>query len=281
MKKVILAVLLALCAFVFVACGSSQERFDSPESADALKSAQPSQTATPEPAPSATPYDFDTGDYDPTSEEGLSGLEEEEEESLEVVIPVATPVSVNSEFAGQSPLVIDPINKPTPSPVPAVAYEKDDFAVYDATRLRISFEAPAGWDVDDSIADTYLLTNPDERMLYRAQLMLTARGVSNAYNQSALQREVNAVLDVLKSGYTHFSPSNFGSRTLLSVNGVYKDFTATIKDTEIQVWGRVHAVYHAASKTLIVLRLTAPLEYKGLYKDTVYPKFRSTLKFTR
>lgn len=281
MKKVILAVLLALCAFVFAACGSSQEHFDSPENADALKATAPAQSATATPTPYVTPYDYDTGDYDPTQEEGISGLPDDEEEPVEVVIPAATPVSVNSEFAGQPPLQIDPINKPTPTPVPTVEYAESDFTVYDATRLRISFEAPAGWDVDESIADSYIITNPDERLSYKPQLMLTARGVSSSYNQSALQREVNAVLEALKSDYTNFSPSSFGSRTLLSASGAYKDFTATIKGTDIQIWGRVQAVYHANSKTLIVLRLTAPLEYKALYKDTVYPRFRKTLKFTR
>ena len=285
MKKTVLAVVLALCVFALAACGGSQqEHFDTADNVNEIKaSASTPQPATPTPTPAPTPYDFDTGDYDPTSEEGLSGLtpEEEAEESFEVVIPAATPVSINSEYAGEPPMVIDPIDKPTPSPVPSITYANDDFAVYDATRLRVSFEAPAGWDVDDSISDTYMVTNPDSQMSFQGYLMLTVRGVSDSYGKSALQREVNAVLEALKSGYTNFSPSNFGSRTLLSVSGEYKDFTATIKGTEIQVWGRVQAVYHSASKSLIVLRVVAPLEYKSLYKDTIYPQFRKTLKFTR
>ena len=35
------------------------------------------------------------------------------------------------------------------------------------------------------------------------------------------------------------------------------------------------------NKTLVVVRMTAPLEYRNVYKNTVYPKFRETVKFTR
>ena len=281
MKKTVLAVLMALCIVALAACGGSQqEHFDTADNPVALVSPETPVPATPTPAPVP---DFDTGEYDPASEEGLSGLTAEEEaaESVEVVIPAATPVSINSEYAGEPPMVIDPIDKPTPSPVPSVTYADSDFAVYDATRMRVSFEAPAGWDVDDSISDTYLLTNPDARMQFRGYLMLTVRGVSDSYSKSALQREVNAVLEALKGDLSDFSPSNFGSRTLMSVSGEYKDFTATLKGTETRIWGRVQAVYHSASKSLIVLRVVAPQEYKALYKDTIYPRLRKTLKFTR
>ena len=281
MKKSVLAVLMALCVVALAACGGSQqEHFDTADNPVALVSPETPVPATPTPAPVP---DFDTGEYDPASEEGLSGLTAEEEaaESVEVVIPAATPVSINSEYAGEPPMVIDPIDKPTPSPVPSVTYADSDFAVYDATRMRVSFEAPAGWDVDDSISDTYLLTNPDARMQFRGYLMLTVRGVSDSYSKSALQREVNAVLEALKGDLSDFSPSNFGSRTLMSVSGEYKDFTATLKGTETRIWGRVQAVYHSASKSLIVLRVVAPQEYKALYKDTIYPRLRKTLKFTR
>ena len=283
MKKTVLAVLMALCVFALAACGGSQqEHFDTADNPVALAAQETPRPATPTPTSAPVP-DFDTGDYDPASEEGLSGLSPEEEaaESLEVVTPAATPVSINSEYAGEPPMVIDPIDKPTPSPVPSVTYENSDFTVYDATRLRVSFEAPAGWAVDDSISDTYLLTNPDDRMQFKGYLMLTVRGVSDSYGKNALQREVNAVLEVLKGDLSNFSPSSFGSRTLMSVSGEYKDFTATLKGTEIKIWGRVQAVYHSASKSLIVLRVLAPQEYKALYKDTIYPHFRKTLKFTR
>ena len=72
MKKTVLAVLMALCVVALAACGGSQqEHFDTADNPVALVSPETPVPATPTPAPVP---DFDTGDYDPASEEGLSGL---------------------------------------------------------------------------------------------------------------------------------------------------------------------------------------------------------------
>ena len=53
----------------------------------------------------------------------------------------------------------------------------------------------------------------------------------------------------------------------------------SVKGTDIEVWGRIHAV--CVNRSLVVVRVTGPREYRALYKDTIYPKFRSTVRFTR
>ena len=284
MKKAMLMLLLGLCVLALAACDSAtEEHFSLANSAsDYQPAALPS--TSPEPAIAAvnTGYDFDTGDYDPASEEDFSDFEEPEEPEPTMIltpVPTSTPVVINSQYAGATPLVIDPIDKPSPSPAPSVTYGEGSFATYDATRLRISFEAPAGWDVDDTVNDSYIISNPDARMSFPAQLMVTSRAVSTSYSVNDLKREVLNVAKTIKSEYTKFNQSNTAERTLFDAKGVYLDFDALIKGTEIKVWGRIHAVY--VNKTLVVVRLTAPYDYKTLYKDTVYRHFRNTLKFSR
>ena len=69
------------------------------------------------------------------------------------------------------------------------------------------------------------------------------------------------------------------SRTLLDKNGIYADYTGVEKTTGAAVWGRVHAV--CVNKTLYILEMCTPQVYKEQYKDTVYSRFRRTVKITR
>ena len=47
----------------------------------------------------------------------------------------------------------------------------------------------------------------------------------------------------------------------------------------MKVWGRVHAV--TVNKTLVVVTVITPYEYRENYKDILYGKFRHTVKFTK
>ena len=184
---------------------------------------------------------------------------------------------LTSEYAGATPVVLDPIDKPTATPAPAISIK--EFQTYDATKLRLSFEGPVNWEADDLLSDTFILTNPDTSMSYQAQLMVTARAVASEYGENDLKKEVKAVINALKGDFVNMSTTNTASRTLFDKKGIYEDFTATVKGTDIKVWGRVHAV--TVNKTLVVMRLIAPNEYSRTYKDTVYSKFRHTVKFIK
>ena len=286
MKTRIALTLTALVlVFALAACAPKQEAaVDSPRfETAAVKAAAPSATPAVVTVPQTGTVNWD--DY----ADVIAAEEDFDEELAEVYTVSAAPVSAGAgtaatavpesgfTYAGATPLVIDPIDKPTPTPVPAMSFS--EYATYDATKLRLSFEAPKGWDVDDSLSDTYVLTNPDNRFPYQAQLMVTARAVSSEYGVNDLKKEVLAVVNNLKSEFTGFSKTNTANRTLFDKNGVYIDFDGTIKGTEYRVWGRVHAV--TVNKTLVVVRVTAPYEYARTYKDGVYSRFRKTVKFTK
>ncbi len=275
MKKIILTVLMVLCLVALCACqGGEQERFDVVTSKDQLATQRPAaqaQTVVGDPG-----YDFDTGDYDPASEENW------DEASSPVTVYEQAPETnqapeAASAYPGATPVVLDPIDKPTPTPAPAISIT--EYQVYDATRLRLSFEGPVGWTIDDTRTDSYTITNPDSRASYPAQLTVTTKAVAAEYTQNDLKKEVKTQLNTLKADYTGFSPTNTATRTLFDKTGVYADFSGVLKDTDVKVWGRVHAI--TVNKTLVVLTITAPYEYRETYKDTLYSKFRHTVKFTK
>jgi len=181
---------------------------------------------------------------------------------------------IQSEYAGATPVIIDPIDKPTPTPLPVLSFS---FVTYEAASLHLTFEGPSGWTVDDTIADTYRLTNPDPSMDYAATLVVRAVPVNKAYSKSELTREVKGMLDTLASGQmTSFEPSNTAERSFLGTTGVYANYTATDAETGAKVAGRL--IVACVDKTLYTLHMSCPRGYRDFYVTNVYDKFRHSVK---
>lgn len=279
-KQAGLIAMMLVCALLLCACSGDQERFP-------LAGAGSNTTSTQSPVSAVSEnveleddygsYDYDTGAYDPASEESWGDVEDVLDTIAQAKSADPTMAVITSEYAGATPVVIDPIDKPTATPAPAISIK--DFQTYDATKLRLSFQGPVGWDVDDTLADTYTLTNPDRSVSYQAKVIITARAVSNEYTENDLKKEVKSVINGYKADYDAFSATNTASRTLFDKKAIYEDFTGTLKGTEIKVWGRVHAV--SVNKTLVIVRIMAPNEYSRTYKDSVYSKIRHTIQFTK
>ena len=199
-------------------------------------------------------------DYDPASEEddytGDAASPPEE-------IPLPTPV------------VIDPIDKPTPTPLPALSFT---YQTYTASNLNLTFEGPAGWVVDTSEANSYKLQSPDWATGYAATLVIRANSTSIEYTTDSLTTEVKSMLTNLRNAnYPKFSPSNTATRKglFLGATGVYANYTATL-DGNLQIAGRIAAVYK--NNVLYTVHLTYPAGYTDTYKTNVYDKLRDTLK---
>ena len=269
-KKRILCLALVLCAALVMTACQQKETF--PTSAQAPQGgAQP----TEQPAqnifgdtPVPQEIDFDDGSYDPTSEEG--GGEEAVEE------PDVTPAPVmQSEYAGATPVLIDPVDKPTPTPLPTLAFS---YTSYEAPALHLSFEAPAGWLADDSQPDTYTLTNPDPSMDYAATLSIRAVPVSKTYNKTELTKEVKGTLDTLGSdGFQKFERSNTATRKFMNVDGIYANYNGTTTEG-VKIAGRL--IISCVNKTLYILNVSYPQGYTKFYVENVYDKFRHSVKLT-
>lgn len=271
-KKRVLCLVLVLCAaLVMTACKQKETFPTTPQQPEEQVTAAPQNEQnifgdTPVPQN----IDFDDGSYDPTQEEG--GNEEEIFLPVDAADATAAP-TMQSEYAGATPVLIDPIDKPTPTPLPPLTFTYDK---YEAKALGLSFEAPAGWLVDDSQPDTFTLTNPDPSMDYAAQLSIRLVPVSKNYNKNELIKEVKSTLDTLGSeGFRKFDRSNTAGRKFMNTDAIYANYTGTTTDG-VKVAGRI--IIACSNKTLYILHVSYPQGYTKTYVDNVYDKFRHTVK---
>lgn len=271
-KKRIICLVLVLCAaLVMTACKQKETFPTTPQ--------QPAELVTEAPqndqnifgdTPLPQEIDFDDGSYDPTQEEG--GNDEA------IILPpengeATVAPTMQSEYAGATPVLIDPVDKPTPTPLPTLTFTYDK---YEAKALGLTFEAPSGWLVDDSQPDTYILTNPDPSMDYAAQLSIRTVPVNKNYNKNELIKEVKNTLDTLGSeGFKKFERSNTAGRKFMNSDAIYANYTGTTTDN-VKVAGRI--IIACSNKTLYILHVNYPQGYTKTYVENVYDKFRHTVK---
>ncbi len=265
MKKRLIATLcLALCATLLCSCQPQQHYDMHPDAATQNPLDQVNNTEAPVPeVPDLV--DYDDGSYDPASEEHAA-----EPKGFEAVNPV-----ISSIYAGATPVVIDPIDKPTPTPVPPITFQ---YQVYDVAKLNLSFEGPVGWTGNDPMDDVFVLTNPDTSMDFAASLSIRATATTTTYGDAELKTEVSNALSNLRGNFTSFSPSSVDNRKMQDWNGKYANYTGVMADGT-KVAGRVHAWSH--EKTLYVLQLAYPQAYTRTYIDSVYDQFVHSLKVSR
>ena len=269
-KKRIICLVLVLCAAVVMTACKQKETFPTtPQQVQPTAEPQTEQNIFGD-TPLNKDVDFDDGSYDPSQEEG--GDDEEVVVPAFADEPTAAP-TIQGEYAGATPVLIDPIDKPTPTPLPPITflYEK-----YEAKALGLSFEAPSGWLPDDSQPDTYTLTNPDPSMDYAAQLSIRVVPVNKNYTKNELIKEVKGTLDTLGSdGFKKFERSNTAGRKFMNTDAIYANYTGTTTD-DVKVAGRI--IIACSNKTLYILHVSYPQGYTKTYVDGVYDKFRHTVK---
>jgi len=292
-KKRMVCAVLALCALVLTGC-QQREVFDTlppvtvtdPPAADTGAADTETADAAAEEQnlfgdTEVGTTDFDDGSYDPASEEGgdWEPVDEPETESASAESAQAAQTAaptMQSDYAGATPVLIDPIDKPTPTPLPPLTFT---YETYTASALHMTFEAPANWVPDESEADTYRLTNPDPSMDYAATLTIRAIPVNKQYSKSELTKEVKGMLDTLSASgeYSRFEPSNTADRTFLSNTGVYANYKAVLNDGTL-IAGRM--IVTCVNKTLYTLHVSYPRGYTEFYVENVYDKFRHSVKLT-
>ena len=256
MKRLMLALVLILCATLLASCGNeNDQRFN-------VGTVQQNYAAQQ----NSSPLD-EEDDY--TGNEEYWGGVSLPTQAVATYTPAPT---VRSEYAGATPVVLDPIDKPTPTPVPKLTVA---YTVYDAIKLGLSFEGPAGWLKDDSSADTFTIQNPNQMVDYPATLTVRAQQVSSDYTTSELKTIVNGMLNSISSaGFDDYSPSQTAGRTLLGKDGIYADYKGTLIAGP-QVAGRVHAV--CVDRVLYTIHISAPKAQWNEYKELVYDHLRDTL----
>lgn len=280
-KRWLMALALLVCLCLLTACKTSEpDRYQ-------VKTQNPGHQQTVG-TTSSTGNQVLVGDeyMDPLAEEDYNNFDDSDwmEELPTAEPPTPTPALVfRGEYAGATPVPIDPIDKPTPTAVPPLA--AFSYKTYEATKLGLSFDAPVGWTIDDSDPAYYELKNPARNVNYEATLTLHAEKVKSQYRDSDLKTVVRNMLSAIEAQdvVVEFSPTNTASRDLLEADGIYADYTATLTGG-VRIRGRVHAT--CVEKVLYTVHLSAPADYwdltgDGDYKDGVYDKMRHTIRLTK
>lgn len=261
MKKLLLAALLALVVMLAVACQPQSNTPAVPTGDPNIQVQQP-----PLSLPTGTPVIEGLPDgYDPSSEEDQA-LPLGQTEVDQAGIPV---------FAGSTPIPLDPVDMPTAPPRQALVFT---YATYTAANLGVTFESIAGYTVDDSRQDTYVLTEPIEQQKdnYSVSYTFTLTPVSSSYTIGNLRSEIRTFATNLgQVNYSQWRISETAERTLLGKPGYYVTYRGEMYDGTI-VRGRVHMALLDNNRVLSI-HYTGPGEYNSDYTDVFY-RIRSTMK---
>jgi hypothetical protein len=282
-KKTICLALVLCCALVLTACAQQATYPNQPKQDSASQSSteqqpvtgQADMSAASEAAP-AQQINFNDGSYDPALEEG--GKSEQIGDTAQNPPAVTNAPMMQSEFAGATPVKIDPVDKPTPTPLPKITFS---YTTYNAPNLHLTFEGPAGWIADDLAADTYILTNPDPSMDYEAKAEIRTIAAGKDYTQKELVKEAKAQAEALQGtgSFQSFSTSDTATRTFINGNGVYIAYKGTLNDgQETGVAGRI--IVNTVNKVLYVLHVSYPRGLADTFADGVYNKIRHSMKLT-
>lgn len=267
MKKRILCLVLILCAALALTACQQQETYPNQPRQETVQQAPVQQQAATE-AP-AQQIDFNSGAYNPASEEDAVA-----EQVYDSGITPAPPM--RSDYAGATPVKIDPVDKPTPTPLPTLTFS---YANYTAANLRLTFEGPAGWLPAENGADTFTLSYPNQSMDYEAKAVLHTVSVGKNYTQKELIKEVKAQADSVRSagGFRSFEPSGTAARFFIDEGGVYIAYKGTLNDeNETGVAGRI--IVNTVNKVLYILHVSYPRGLADTFADGVYNKIRHSMK---
>ena len=284
-----LLVCLLLAALTLCACGKQEPVEDFPTITQAL-----GPTSTPVPAPtaapqaenvpqpaaqgesifSANPFDVSIGgltEADILSEEGVDPFADSR--PLQAVVPEGTPYP----YAGSTPIPLDPVDMPTPTPRPDLTFT---YADYVASTVGVTFKGPVSWMVDESMPSMLVLSEPTNQVRDGQQCVITlsAEPVSSNYSQNDLKSHVKQRLDTLYvSDFTEWKPSLTATRYMMGTEGVYANYTATRNDGVV-IGGRIH--YVCINKMLYGLEIVYPQGFKDDFLD-VFGEIRSSMSLIR
>jgi len=181
----------------------------------------------------------------------------------------------SSSYAGSTPIPLNPIDMPTPTPRAPLSFT---YALYSATRLGLSFESVAGYDIDDSTGDSYILREPQSQWKDNKGVVisLTLTSVTKNYNKTDVKKDIITKLkDLGTVNYQSWKPTNPAERNLLNAPGYYADYRGVLMDGTI-IRGRIHMAILPGNK-LLTLQIEHPGEYNTDYIG-VYTHIRNTIK---
>ncbi len=219
--------------------------------------------ALPTDAPSSS-FSLPEG-YDPASEEDNSSY---------YVYGALYDDYGRNQYAGATPIPLDPIDMPTPTPKPALTFS---YGLVTADKLRLSFEAPVGWGIDTSANDAVTLINQNALDGYNAYITVRVYSVASSFKLSDLRDELrNTLKELGQYNFAKWSTKEIASRQLLKKDGYYNDYEGTYYDGTA-IYGRVMMAL-LDNHQVIMLHLSCPDGYFNSSYKAVINHVRDTLK---
>ncbi len=258
MKKTAVCVLLVLIVTLFAGCAQDPQQNTYPSYQ------QPALEPSNPPVIVSDPVGGLPDGYDPTSEE-----------DTDTGYTAGSPVDSygNTLYAGTTPIPLDPVDKPTPTPRPEKSFS---YVETTASRIGVTFEAPTGWLSDDTVTDTFTITDPETLDNYQAFMSVKISPVASTYKLADVKTDVRALLTELgQYNYEDWEVTSTSARTLFKKDGYYADYRGVMYDGTI-VRGRVHIALLDGNK-IVTLHMSCPGWFNTSYLK-IYQRFRDTAK---
>ncbi len=285
-----LMVCLLAALFALTACSGKPSAEDFPDITQAIgPTATPTAAPTPEPVQepdlsgigggsifAENPYLQDFSDMDPLAEEGYIDAEFgvlENTTSWDISAADTTPSTVYP-YAGSTPIPLNPVDMPTPTPKPDLSFT---YAQYIASTAGVTFEGPANWQVNETQSYVFVLSEPTTQIKDGQQCIITvsAEPIGTNYDKRDLETHVEQRLDTIGgSQFTDFKPSYTATRHMMGSTGVYANYSGTLTDGT-EVGGRIH--YVSIDNVLYGLEIVFPEGFRDDFID-VFGEIRSSLK---
>ncbi len=282
--KLMLCLLMAAVLLSSCSGGGSSNQTVFPEITQNLGFPQATAAPTAPPAPVAETVVDESANIvaEPVAQPEFSDMDPISEESYQEPVSLSDSLTGNYTvveeteyvYAGSTPIPLDPVDMPTPTPRPPVNFT---YVSYTAGSLGLTFEAPSGWVTDDSLTEVYTIMEPAEQMVGNQQCVVTvvAVPVNTNYDQRDLEKEVKARLnDISATNFAVWEPSLTATRHLMGGKGVYANYSGELVNG-VKLGGRIH--YVCIDNMLYGVEIMYPREYRDDYMN-VFDKIRDTIK---
>lgn len=264
-KRIVLLALALLLALLLAGCGKDNSAADASNPNENTQQSQQGQAA-----PMTSPTDALIAGvppgYDPASEEDVSGF----------YTGSGYAMGYGVQYAGATPIPLDPIDMPTATPRPELTFTYGD---YTADKLGIKFKSIIGYEVDDSQSDTYILTEPyaQQKDGYSCVITLQISSVTSNYKIDDVKTDLKKYLENLDAAgnYNTWQTYTAASKTLMGGKGWYNNYRAEMSG-DMVIRGRVHMALISENK-LLTLHITCPGWYNSSFMK-VYDQIRDSLK---
>jgi len=189
--------------------------------------------------------------------------------------------NLTPEDPSATPIPVDPIDKPTPTPLPKPNYW---YETYENADMGIAFSIPGTWLLNPNTNQdtTIQFVEPKSEMMEVGgyQTRLTVEKVNTGLSQTAAdaKERLETTLMQLEGTFTSFTPGNLASTTIGDAKGYYCYYKAEYNDgtKTYQMRGRIAIVAH--EKALYQVRITTPQTWYSYYEN-VFRSVRNSFEF--